>query len=98
LNGAHVFNLGGHPVDISAWIETIESIVPDAAGLLAVMPTELPFPSEIDHAGLAAIGPVPVTPFREGIEATVGIFRRLAVEGRLVGTEQGLAATPAGSA
>ncbi|MDO8485353.1 MAG: NAD(P)-dependent oxidoreductase [Candidatus Limnocylindrales bacterium] len=98
LDGAHVFNLGGHPVDISTWVEAIEAIVPDAAGLLTITPTELPFPSEIDHAGLAAIGPVPVTPFLDGIHATVEIFRGLAAEGRLVGTEQGLAATPAGSA
>lgn len=97
LDGAHVFNLGGHPVDIIDWIEAIESIVPEAAGLLTVAPTELPFPSEIDHEGLAAIGPVPVTPFRDGIQATVEIFRRLEAEGRLVGTEHGLAATGAGS-
>jgi UDP-glucuronate 4-epimerase len=98
LDGAHVFNLGGQPVDISAWVEAIESIVPAAAGLLSVEPAELPFPSEIDHAGLSAIGPVPVTPFRDGIEATVEIFRRLAAEGNLRGTEQGLAVAPAGSA
>ena len=98
LDGAHVFNLGGSPVDLSAWVETIEAVVPEAAGLLSIAPAELPFPSEIDHAGLAAIGPVPVTPFRDGIASTVAIFRRLASEGRLVGTEHGLTATPAGKA
>jgi hypothetical protein len=41
---------------------------------------------------------VPVTPVRDGIEATVEIFRRLAADGRLVGTEQGLPATAARSA
>jgi nucleoside-diphosphate-sugar epimerase len=97
LQGAHVFNLGGESVDIDGWVAAIESIVPDSEGLLSVLRAELPFPSEIDHDGLAAIGPVPVTPFREGIEATVEVFRRLAAEGRLSGIEQGLAATPAGS-
>jgi UDP-glucuronate 4-epimerase len=96
--GAHVFNLGGHGVDMATWIETIESVVPEAAGLITHASTELPFPSEIDHAGLAAIGPVPVTPVRDGIASTVAIFRRLASEGRLVETEHGLTATAAGKA
>jgi nucleoside-diphosphate-sugar epimerase len=94
LEGAHVFNLGGDAVDIAAWIDAIESIVPEAAGAISAVPTELPFPSEIDHAGLVALGPVPVTPFHDGIAETVEIFRRLAAQGRLVGPEQGLAATP----
>ena len=98
LQGAHVFNLGGHAVEISDWIEAIESIVPEAAGLFSIMPVELPFPSEIDHDGLTAIGPVPVTPYRDGIQATVDILRRLAANGRLAGTEQGLAAAAARSA
>jgi UDP-glucuronate 4-epimerase len=98
LEGAHVFNLGGHGVAIDAWVEAIEAAVPEAAGLLTVASTELPFPSEIDHAALAAIGPVPVTPVHDGIEATVEIFRGLAADGRLVGTEQGLPAAAARSA
>jgi nucleoside-diphosphate-sugar epimerase len=98
LEDARVFNLGGHGVDIGTWIETIESVVPEAAGMLSHAPVELPFPAEIDHASLAALGPVPVTPVRAGIEATVEIFRRLAATGQLVGADQGLAPTPAGRA
>lgn len=90
LEGAHVFNLAGHPVDIGAWVSTVESIVPEARGLLDVAAMELPFPSEIDHAGVAVLGPIPETPIRDGIEESVEIFRRLAREGRLVGSEQGL--------
>jgi nucleoside-diphosphate-sugar epimerase len=89
-DGAHVFNLAGQPVDIGDWVATVESIVPEAAGLLRVAPVELPFPAEIDHAALAALGPIPETPVRVGIEETVEIFRRLAGEGRLVSTDQGL--------
>jgi UDP-glucuronate 4-epimerase len=96
LEGAHVFNLGGHGVDIEDWVRTIEAIVPEAAGLIDVAPTDLPFPSEIDHAGLeAALGDVPETPIHDGIAATAELFRRLATEGRLSGVEQGLAAAPA---
>lgn len=90
IEGAHVFNLGGEPVAIADWIHTIEALVPEARGLLSAAETELPFPSEIDHAGLAALGPLPETPVRAGIAATVEIFRRLAADGRLTGTEQGL--------
>jgi nucleoside-diphosphate-sugar epimerase len=94
VEGAHVFNLGGQPVAIDDWIAAIEAFVPEATGLLTAATTELPFPSEIDHAGLAAIGPVAETPVRNGIASTVEIFQRLAAEGRLVGTEQGLPAAP----
>jgi nucleoside-diphosphate-sugar epimerase len=98
LQGARVFNLGGHGVDIQSWIEIIESVVPGAAGMLSHASVELPFPAEIDHERLAALGPVPVTPVRDGIEATVEIFRRLAATGQLVGADQGLTPTPAGRA
>jgi len=95
LTGAHVFNLGGHGVDMPTWIETIESVVPEAAGLITHAAAALPFPEEIDHASLTVLGDVPVTPVRDGIEATVEIFRRLAAAGRLVGADQGLAPAPA---
>ncbi len=92
FDGARVFNLGGSSVDMPAWVAAIEHAVPEATGLITFSSNELPFPSEIEHAGLAALGPLPVTPYEEGIHATVDIFRRLAADGRLVGTEQGLAA------
>ena len=91
--GAHVFNLGGSSVSIDAWIAAIEAILPDARGLLTRADAQLPFPSEIAHDALAsALGPVPVTPFEDGIAATVAILRDLAASGRLVATEQGLPA------
>jgi nucleoside-diphosphate-sugar epimerase len=94
LTGAHVFNLGGNAVTIRDWVEAIETIVPESRGLFTVPSNELPFPSQIDHDGLAALGPLPVTPFRDGIAETVEIFRRLASEGRLVASQQGVP-TPA---
>ncbi len=95
LDGAHIFNLGGSSVDMPAWIAAIERSVPEAAGSITFESNELPFPSEIEHGSLAALGPLPVTPYEDGIQATVDVFRRLAAEGRLVGTEQGLAAVAA---
>ena len=41
----------------------------------------LPFPTEIDHDGIEALGPLPVTPFAEGIAASVAIYRDLAAAG-----------------
>ena len=87
-----MFNLGGSSVDIAAWIEAIEAAVPEAAGTITAASNHLPFPSEIAHDALAAVGPVPVTPYRDGIAATVGILRGLQADGRLVGTQQGLPA------
>jgi UDP-glucuronate 4-epimerase len=97
--GAHVFNLGGSSVDIDAWIGTIEDIVPEARGLITTADARLPFPSEIAHDALtAALGPVPVTPYEEGIGATVRILRDLAAADRLVPTQQGLPAAEAAPA
>jgi nucleoside-diphosphate-sugar epimerase len=96
-DGARVFNLGGDAVAIGDWVAAIESAVPEAAGLITVAATELPFPSAIAHDSLAALGDVPVTPHREGIAASADILRRLLAEGRLVATDQGLPAPiPAG--
>ncbi|MFL5775459.1 MAG: NAD-dependent epimerase/dehydratase family protein [Chloroflexota bacterium] len=95
--GARVFNLGGDSVAIPDWIAAVDEVVPGAAAHLSFAPTELPFPSEIAHESLASLGPVPVTPYRDGIRASAEIYRRLAAEGRLVATEQGLpAVVPAG--
>ena len=93
--GAQVFNLGGSPVTIADWIAAIEETVPDARGLITAEPTPLPFPSEIEHTSLAALGPVPVTPYRDAIRATADVFRGLLADGRLVASEQGLPAVVA---
>ena len=92
-DGARVFNLGGDAVAISDWVAAIEDIVPEAAGTITMAPTQLPFPAAIAHESLASLGDVPVTPYRDGIAASAAIYRRLADEGRLAGTEQGVPAT-----
>jgi nucleoside-diphosphate-sugar epimerase len=90
--GARTFNLGGDPVAISDWVAAIEAAVPESAGSITVAATKLPFPSAIAHESLASLGPVPVTPYRDGIAASAAVYRRLADEGRLVATEQGVPA------
>ena len=96
--GARTFNLGGERVAIGDWVAAIERAVPEAAGLITVAPTELPFPSAIAHDSLASLGDVPVTPHRDAIAASADIFRRLAAENRLIGSEQGVPAAPSPSA
>jgi nucleoside-diphosphate-sugar epimerase len=92
LTGANVFNLGGSSVDIPSWIRAIEAAVPEAAGTITAGGATLPFPSEIAHDALSSLGSVPVTPYQDGIRATVSILRELAASGRLIGSEQGLPA------
>ena len=96
-DGARVFNLGGSPVALTDWVAAIEGIVPEAAGRITIAPTELPFPAAIAHDRIAALGAVPVTPYRDAIAATADIYRRLAAEGRLNGAEHGLAPATAPS-
>ena len=68
------------------------TVTPDVAH----EPAPLPFPSDIQHDSLAALGDVPVTPYRDAIAATAQIYRRLAAEGRFVGAQHGVpAASPA---
>jgi nucleoside-diphosphate-sugar epimerase len=98
LEGAHVFNLGGSSVDMDSWIAAIEAAVPEAVGRISAADTQLPFPSEIAHDALAALGPVPVTPYADGIRATVAILRELESGGRLDPVQQGLPAVGASPA
>ena len=43
-DGPRVYNLGGSQVALDEWVAAIETAVPEAAGLITVAPTELPFP------------------------------------------------------
>jgi nucleoside-diphosphate-sugar epimerase len=90
LGGAHVFNLDGSAVDGPGLLAAIEAAVPGSAGLISLEPVGLPFPSQIDHTGLEALGPLPVTPFGDGVAASVAIYQALQRDGRLEPAEQGL--------
>ena len=100
IEGAHVFNLGGEPVAIADWIGTVEALVPEAAGpafrrrrdRVAVPVRDRP--CRAGGARTVARRPRSAPGSRPSIE----IFRRLAADGRLVGTEQGLPAVVAGRA
>ena len=91
--GPRVFNLGGSPVAIDAWIDAIDTVVPGAAAHLTHEPTPLPFPADIEHARLGELGDIPVTPYREAIATTADIFRHRAADGGLDPREVGIATT-----
>jgi nucleoside-diphosphate-sugar epimerase len=97
LAGAEVYNLPGSIADGPALVAAIEAVVPEAAGRIRFEPIGLPFPSQIDHDGIEALGPLPLTPFPDGVAASVAIYRELAAAGRLDPVAHGLepAATPA---
>ncbi|MFL5754787.1 MAG: NAD-dependent epimerase/dehydratase family protein [Chloroflexota bacterium] len=90
LDGARVFNLAGAVADDRDLVDAIRAVVPGAEDLITFDSATLPFPSEIDHDGLDAIGPVLVTPFAEGVRSTAEIFRDLASDGRLRPEDHGL--------
>ena len=90
LEGANAFNLDGETVGIAEWVEAIVAEVPEAAGLISHATTELAIPAEVEHTGIAALGPSVITPYRTGIRATIEIYRRLLADGRLVPAQQGI--------
>jgi UDP-glucuronate 4-epimerase len=94
LSGAQVFNLGGDTVDMADWVAAIDAEVPGAGARIDLAPTELPFPADIEAKRIAALGQVVVTPFRDGIRATVEIYRRLAADGGLVPAQHGITVPP----
>jgi nucleoside-diphosphate-sugar epimerase len=90
LAGANVFNLDGAVADGAQLVDAIAAEVPEARDLIRYEPVSLPFPAEIEHDGIEALGPLPTTPFAEGVRASIEIYRLLAREGRLVAAEHGL--------
>jgi UDP-glucuronate 4-epimerase len=95
--GAHVFNLPGEIADGAALVDAIEAAVPGSRGRIDFESVSLPFPSKIDHDGIELLGPVPVTPFADGVRESVQIYRDLAAAGRLDPAEHGLEAAGAPS-
>jgi len=90
LEGANTFNLGGNLVHLREFVAAIDAAVPGAADRIEIAEPGLPFPEEIASEGLAALGPVPVTPLATGIARTAEVFQALHARGALVPEEQGL--------
>lgn len=82
--GAFVYNIRGHPITVGEILKEMAMIVPQAETLLSFEDKPLPILAEFDDSALQKdVGPIPVTPIREGFEETLEFFRRLHSEGRL---------------
>ncbi len=90
LNGARVFNLRGSAVHMSEIVEAIETIEPAARGRISFDDKPLPFPEDLDDAGFqAALGPLPATPLRDGVRATIELFKLALADGKISGQSLG---------
>jgi nucleoside-diphosphate-sugar epimerase len=90
LDGAPVYNLPGVVAGGAELLAALEAQVPGAGDLIRFEPVELPIPSAIDTDGVEALGDPAITPFADGVAASVALFRALAADGRLIPAEQGL--------
>lgn len=84
IQGAPVFNLPGESVGIADIVATIEDVVPGSTRHFTVVDRPIPFPEDVASDAIRrALGPLPQTPLRDGIRATIDRFAALARDGRL---------------
>ena len=84
VDGAPVYNLGGHSVHMDDIVAAITAAAPESAGSISHTGTQLPFPDAYDGAPLdAAIGPVGYRDFVEGTRQTIEHFKQAIADGRL---------------
>jgi nucleoside-diphosphate-sugar epimerase len=84
FEGAEIFNLRGSVAHMREVVAAIEAAAPEARGTITFDDVALSLPEEVDATPLAAlIGPLPHTPLRTGVAATVARFRELVASGRM---------------
>lgn len=82
--GAEIFNLHGSVAHMSELVTAIEAAAPEARGLVTFSEPGFPSPEEFDSSALQQlIGPLPHTPLREGVAATIALFREQVARGNL---------------
>ena len=76
LDGAHVFSLPGPAIGVDEIVATIAEVVPASRGEITHGERLLPFPGAFDGSPIeAALGPLPMTPLREGVAQTITAYR-----------------------
>jgi UDP-glucuronate 4-epimerase len=81
-DGACVHDLGGPVAAMTDLVAMIEAATPGAAGLLSAADDPLPFPSEMDGAGFAALaGDDLLRPVADGVADALERFPRLLADG-----------------
>src|SRR5262245_51087113 len=84
LEGARVYNLHGESARIADVLRLIETIRPNARGLITHVEPPIPFPTELADPGYQRdLGPQPRTGLREGVANTLDEFEALHKAGRL---------------
>ncbi|MDQ6662644.1 MAG: SDR family oxidoreductase [Chloroflexota bacterium] len=84
FEGADIFNLHGSVAHMSELVAAIEAAAPQAYGQITFAESGFPSPEEFDAAALTGlIGPLPHTPLRKGVAATVELFRERVANGQL---------------
>jgi nucleoside-diphosphate-sugar epimerase len=82
--GAKSFNLRGAVVDLATFHRTLCEAAPEAAELVTYGDRQLGIAYDLDDTAFQTdLGPLPVTPLKDGIAQTLELFRRLHKEGRL---------------
>jgi nucleoside-diphosphate-sugar epimerase len=88
FEGAEIFNLHNSVAHMSELVAEIEATTPEARGQITFSEPGFPSPEEFDAGPLVElIGPLPHTPLREGIAATVALFRERMASGDMAADE-----------
>jgi nucleoside-diphosphate-sugar epimerase len=88
LEGAHIFNLHGETTHVADVVREIESIWPDARGMITHASEPLAIAPEMDDTAIrSALGELPSTSLAVGVRATIERFADLQREGRLDTTD-----------
>src|SRR5947209_12291769 len=84
FEGAEIFNLHGSVAHMRELVAAIEASAPQARGQITFAEPGFPSPEEFDAAALTElIGPLPHTLLRQGVAATIALFRERIAEGQL---------------
>lgn len=84
IDGAKVYNISGHVVEVSEIVETIHRMVPGTENLISYVETPLPVAHTLDDTAFRTeISDIKPTPVRQGLEETLEIYRRLNQMGEL---------------
>jgi nucleoside-diphosphate-sugar epimerase len=82
--GAKSYNLRGAVVDLPAFHQALSEVEPEAERLITHGDRQIAIAYDLDDTALQRdLGPMPRTPFVEGIRRTLEHFKQLQAEGRL---------------
>jgi len=84
FKGAEIFNLHGSVASMSELVAEIEAAAPESRGQITFAGPGFPSPEEFDAGPLVElIGPLPQTPLRQGIAATIALFSERVASGQM---------------